>query len=159
VEGYHRHALEQLGEVNGSSLRDLAEGHTTEASVEEAIIVGDTSDGQPVSTVSENARSPDDVIVIDSPAPAASGSSEEGCGEADGGAGAVNSPATQKKRPRDANDGVVPEDAANCSICYEAWSSEGAHRVASLKCGHLFGASCIAKWLKQSAKCPQCNQR
>eukprot|EP00873_Tetraselmis_striata_P016895 jgi/Tetstr1/437159/TSEL_025919.t1 len=60
----------------------------------------------------------------------------------------------------DTSDSPEPtEEAANCSICYEAWSSEGAHRVAALRCGHLFGQSCIAKWLKQSSKCPQCNQR
>ena len=26
-----------------------------------------------------------------------------------------------------------------CSICFEPWSNSGNHRIASLKCGHLFG--------------------
>ena len=26
-----------------------------------------------------------------------------------------------------------------CSICLEPWSNSGVHRIASLKCGHLFG--------------------
>jgi len=45
-----------------------------------------------------------------------------------------------------------------CMICFEDWSNTGEHRVASLKCGHLFGHSCIEKWLGSSGKkCPQCN--
>ncbi len=27
-----------------------------------------------------------------------------------------------------------------------------------LKCGHLFGESCIDRWLKSNTKCPQCNR-
>ena len=27
----------------------------------------------------------------------------------------------------------------SCSICFEPWSNSGGHRLASLKCGHLFG--------------------
>jgi hypothetical protein len=29
--------------------------------------------------------------------------------------------------------------------------------VCCLKCGHLFGKSCIEKWLKTNSRCPQCN--
>ncbi|XP_062570636.1 E3 ubiquitin-protein ligase RFWD3-like, partial [Saccostrea cucullata] len=50
------------------------------------------------------------------------------------------------------------EDGNCCPICFEEWSTSGSHRLASLKCGHLFGQSCIEKWLKgQGGKCPQCN--
>ena len=50
-----------------------------------------------------------------------------------------------------------------CSICYEPWMSAGLHRLVSLKCGHLFGESCIDKWLRQNTnssdrKCPQCKK-
>ena len=38
-----------------------------------------------------------------------------------------------------------------CSICFEPWSNSGGHRLASLKCGHLFGL----KYLTHSASC--CN--
>ncbi|VDI38813.1 Hypothetical predicted protein [Mytilus galloprovincialis] len=36
--------------------------------------------------------------------------------------------------------GGEPEDEGNCCpICFEEWTSSGNHRLASLKCGHLFG--------------------
>ena len=45
-----------------------------------------------------------------------------------------------------------------CSICLEPWTSSGLHRLSSLRCGHLFGFTCIDKWLRGSGtKCPQCN--
>lgn len=49
-----------------------------------------------------------------------------------------------------------------CPICFEAWTTAGAHRPATLRCGHLFGNNCIQRWLKgqgPSAKCPQCNKK
>ncbi|GAB2226998.1 hypothetical protein Droror1_Dr00008797 [Drosera rotundifolia] len=49
-----------------------------------------------------------------------------------------------------------------CSICMEAWSNEGAHNPSCLPCGHMYGMSCIKKWLrkqKSSGKCPQCNKK
>ncbi|XP_013408860.1 E3 ubiquitin-protein ligase RFWD3 [Lingula anatina] len=51
-------------------------------------------------------------------------------------------------------------DSECCPICLEEWTTSGDHRLASLKCGHLFGHSCIDKWLKgQGGKCPQCNAK
>ncbi len=35
-----------------------------------------------------------------------------------------------------------------CSVCMENWTSKGGHRIVSLACGHLYGESCIAKWVK-----------
>ncbi|KAJ3580697.1 hypothetical protein NHX12_034252 [Muraenolepis orangiensis] len=38
----------------------------------------------------------------------------------------------------------------------------GEHRLATLRCGHLFGHACIERWLKgqgQAARCPQCNKK
>lgn len=49
-----------------------------------------------------------------------------------------------------------------CPICMEPWSNGGDHQPSCLGCGHLFGMSCIKKWLGQrrnSGKCPQCNKR
>ncbi|XP_077599058.1 E3 ubiquitin-protein ligase rfwd3.S-like isoform X1 [Stigmatopora nigra] len=49
-----------------------------------------------------------------------------------------------------------------CSICLEAWTSAGNHRIVALRCGHLFGLLCIQKWLasqRSAAKCPQCNKK
>eukprot|EP00047_Mylnosiga_fluctuans_P019185 m.79828 g.79828 ORF g.79828 m.79828 type:complete len:562 (-) comp8015_c0_seq4:138-1823(-) len=57
-----------------------------------------------------------------------------------------------------ADDGL--DDGQTCTICFEAWTSAGPHRIASLKCGHLFGKICIEKWLKgRGERCPQCNGR
>ncbi|CAL4138231.1 unnamed protein product [Meganyctiphanes norvegica] len=47
-----------------------------------------------------------------------------------------------------------------CPICFEPWSNSGDHRLASLKCGHIFGSMCIERWLKGAGgKCPQCNAK
>lgn len=53
------------------------------------------------------------------------------------------------------------DEGQTCSICFEPWSNSGGHRIASLKCGHLFGHNCIEKWLKGqgAGKCPQCNAK
>jgi len=58
------------------------------------------------------------------------------------------------------NDGNYSQndDAGNCPICLEPWTSSGKHRICSLRCGHLFGRSCVDKWLASGhVKCPQCN--
>jgi hypothetical protein len=50
------------------------------------------------------------------------------------------------------------EDETNCSVCLEPWTNSGEHRIASLGCGHLFGKSCILKWLGERRTCPSCNK-
>ncbi|XP_026535927.1 E3 ubiquitin-protein ligase RFWD3 isoform X2 [Notechis scutatus] len=58
---------------------------------------------------------------------------------------------------------LVPLEEDNgdtCAICFEEWTNAGDHRLAALRCGHLFGYSCIKRWLKgQVGKCPQCNKK
>ncbi|XP_014671904.1 PREDICTED: E3 ubiquitin-protein ligase RFWD3-like [Priapulus caudatus] len=57
-------------------------------------------------------------------------------------------------------DSLTDEEGEMCTICFEHWNNSGEHRIASLKCGHLFGKSCILKWLSgQGTKCPQCNAK
>ncbi|EZA46696.1 hypothetical protein DMN91_012312 [Ooceraea biroi] len=51
-----------------------------------------------------------------------------------------------------------------CPICMEQWTSAGEHRLCCLRCGHLFGHSCILRWLQHSCnstnrRCPQCNKK
>ncbi|XP_070164455.1 E3 ubiquitin-protein ligase RFWD3 [Polyergus mexicanus] len=51
-----------------------------------------------------------------------------------------------------------------CPICMEQWTSSGEHRLCCLRCGHLFGHSCILRWLQCSCnstnrRCPQCNKK
>ncbi|XP_009377040.2 E3 ubiquitin-protein ligase RFWD3 isoform X3 [Pyrus x bretschneideri] len=53
-------------------------------------------------------------------------------------------------------------DGLFCSICLEPWTNDGDHHISCLPCGHLFGMSCIKRWLQQrsnSGKCPQCNKK
>ncbi|XP_071005209.1 E3 ubiquitin-protein ligase rfwd3.S-like [Oncorhynchus clarkii lewisi] len=53
-------------------------------------------------------------------------------------------------------------EGETCSICFEPWTTSGEHRLATLRCGHLFGYTCIGRWVKgqgQGAKCPQCNKK
>ncbi|CAK9177723.1 unnamed protein product [Ilex paraguariensis] len=53
-------------------------------------------------------------------------------------------------------------DGLFCPICMEAWTNGGDHQVCCLPCGHIYGMSCIKRWLQQrrsSGKCPQCNSK
>jgi len=54
---------------------------------------------------------------------------------------------------------TTPSEQQNmiCSICFDPWTNNGPHKIVSLKCGHLFGESCIKKWVANSKRCPQCN--
>ncbi|GFS01423.1 E3 ubiquitin-protein ligase RFWD3-like [Elysia marginata] len=83
------------------------------------------------------------------------------------------SPSIQRKRKQSEEDGChnakklkletekSEKDAEenSCSICLEPWSTGGEHRITSLKCGHLFGLSCITKWVDQDKSCPQCKAK
>ncbi|XP_065589538.1 E3 ubiquitin-protein ligase RFWD3 [Cyrtonyx montezumae] len=52
------------------------------------------------------------------------------------------------------------EEGDTCAICFEPWTNAGDHRLSALRCGHLFGYTCIDRWLKgQAGKCPQCNKK
>ncbi|KZV26032.1 hypothetical protein F511_13910 [Dorcoceras hygrometricum] len=52
-------------------------------------------------------------------------------------------------------------EGLHCPICFEPWSSGGDHHVSCLPCGHVYGLSCIKKWLlrRGSSKCPQCKKK
>lgn len=48
-----------------------------------------------------------------------------------------------------------------CTVCFDQWTIGTDHRICALKCGHLYGRSCIERWIKDqgtSAKCPNCNK-
>lgn len=95
-----------------------------------------------------------EVVIIDDSSPSPERSGDEGR-EEEGREGASQE---QRASPR-LSLSQSSEWTATCMICYEKWTTSGAHRVVCLKCGHLFGQSCIAQWLRQSFKCPQCNSR
>lgn len=53
------------------------------------------------------------------------------------------------------------ESNTTCMICMEEWTIGSEHRICCLRCGHLFGRSCIERWIKEkgsSAQCPTCNK-
>ncbi|KAI6698056.1 hypothetical protein NL676_018175 [Syzygium grande] len=82
------------------------------------------------------------------------GGGGEGCSPDRFGAGGDNSEASQWNR------GEI--DGLFCPICMEAWTDDGEHHMCCLPCGHIYGMSCIKRWLKQrgnSGKCPQCNSK
>lgn len=47
----------------------------------------------------------------------------------------------------------------SCQICFMAYTSGESHRITSLKCGHIFGKSCLERWMKagKPAHCPFCS--
>ncbi|XP_016966072.1 E3 ubiquitin-protein ligase RFWD3 [Drosophila biarmipes] len=57
------------------------------------------------------------------------------------------------------------DDGLTCPICLDSWEMSGEHRLVSLRCGHLFGESCIRRWLNESQRqssvkvCPQCKTK
>ncbi|CAM6094978.1 unnamed protein product [Calypogeia fissa] len=67
----------------------------------------------------------------------------------------------RSSQERNSNDGA--DDSVVCPICMEPWTNSGEHRICALACGHLFGQSCIKRWLRQAgrkvSKCPHCNKR
>ncbi len=69
-------------------------------------------------------------------------------------------PDVKQPRLNNANTDQPDSDAdITCSICLGEWTSGGEHRLVSLKCGHLFGESCIAKWLQAKASVLSANRR
>ncbi|XP_035251709.1 E3 ubiquitin-protein ligase RFWD3 isoform X3 [Anguilla anguilla] len=68
-------------------------------------------------------------------------------------------PAAQSAAPAGVDQGEDGE-GETCSICFESWTTAGEHRLATLRCGHLFGFKCIDRWLRGAgSQCPQCNKK
>lgn len=62
---------------------------------------------------------------------------------------------------REKNVPGPPMDASpahECLVCKSPVETEGEHRAASLKCGHVFGRSCLVDWLGENrgVTCPSC---
>lgn len=77
--------------------------------------------------------------------------------------------AADAQKTENGKDPSVPEtglsqsyddEGQTCPICFETWDNSGTHRLVALNCGHLFGFSCVSKWLKSNgSKCPQCKAK
>uniref|UniRef100_A0AAY4CC06 RING-type E3 ubiquitin transferase n=1 Tax=Denticeps clupeoides TaxID=299321 RepID=A0AAY4CC06_9TELE len=73
---------------------------------------------------------------------------------------AAPAPAPSTSAPSAVQDEGDDGEGETCTICFEPWTTSGGHRLAALRCGHLFGHTCIDRWLRgQGDKCPQCNKR
>ncbi|KAL6847591.1 hypothetical protein ACP4OV_022617 [Aristida adscensionis] len=93
---------------------------------------------------------------------------EEGEGEGDDEGGeeaaateAPGPPALARVSAAEATGGAA--EGPNCPVCMEPWASQGAHRISCIPCGHVYGRSCLERWLAQRgnriATCPQCGKR
>lgn len=51
------------------------------------------------------------------------------------------------------------DEGDTCPICLEMWADAGEHRLCAMRCGHLFGRSCIEMWLRNNKNCPSCKKR
>lgn len=67
----------------------------------------------------------------------------------------------QRSPPRPLEDLGLSSD--QCPICLQPCPYEGNHqRSCIISCGHVYGMSCIIKWIEHkttNAKCPQCNKK
>ncbi|XP_015191143.1 PREDICTED: E3 ubiquitin-protein ligase RFWD3-like [Polistes dominula] len=70
--------------------------------------------------------------------------------------------ATEKSLEHNNDKSITEDSHQSCPICMDLWTATGDHRLCCLRCGHLFGRSCVTKWLQVSCtpsnrRCPQCN--
>ncbi|XP_051130324.1 uncharacterized protein LOC127250894 [Andrographis paniculata] len=81
---------------------------------------------------------------------------EVGCNQFNNGGNVNDHGVNGEELNRGEIDGLI------CPICFEPWSSGSGsdHNVCCLPCGHIYGFSCIKKWLRRprSSKCPQCKK-
>ncbi|XP_040243654.1 uncharacterized protein [Aegilops tauschii subsp. strangulata] len=75
-------------------------------------------------------------------------------------------PSTNMKGAAEGRECVESKQEAGptCSICMEPWTSTGEHHICCIPCGHVYGWSCLIRWVKYqlsdngSVKCPQCGE-
>ncbi|KAK8496078.1 hypothetical protein V6N13_035098 [Hibiscus sabdariffa] len=120
------------------------------------------SEGNSGETDEQNSESEEEaeaegfIPVMESPRVLPEKEGEEGGGRICSSAGEVG----ENSQGNEWNRGDI--DGLFCTICMEAWTTSADHHVCCLPCGHIFGFSCIRKWLQQgrtTKKCPQCNRK
>ncbi|XP_025797115.1 E3 ubiquitin-protein ligase RFWD3-like isoform X2 [Panicum hallii] len=145
-----------------------AEFHTDAGSESESEFEDDgieTDDDGGAGSDSEEFEDDDDVETDDDEG-AGSESSEDGDEmDDDEGAGEGHGRAGARVPAAAGGDGGVGEGRPPpaCCVCMEPWTCSGAHRICCIPCGHVYGRSCLERWLQRcgnrSAKCPQCGER
>ncbi|PKA48243.1 E3 ubiquitin-protein ligase RFWD3 [Apostasia shenzhenica] len=48
--------------------------------------------------------------------------------------------------------GSDPSLLPSCPICFTPWSPDGSHRVCCIPCGHVYGRSCLERWIQECGK-------
>jgi len=111
------------------------------------------------SSAAPEAAPPAPTAPTEAPAPKIEGGGGGESKEPLGGEGGGGEEARPRKKRKRKSEEEENEEGSNCTICFERWSNSGGHRIASLKCGHFFGQSCIEKWLRGASSCPNCNEK
>ncbi|NXX95733.1 RFWD3 ligase, partial [Centropus bengalensis] len=158
VRSDQEHSSDQVIEVSSSNSSTEEEEEEEEAAVAEAAAQLLPSDQETPATAGSGVSSQ---VQVELPRTLSQGSAEHGSQEGE------EAEAQQKLRsPLKKPDPSFPavrldeEEGDTCAICFEQWTNAGAHRLSALRCGHLFGYTCIDRWLKgQAGKCPQCNKK
>uniref|UniRef100_N1QYD2 Zinc finger RING-type eukaryotic domain-containing protein n=1 Tax=Aegilops tauschii TaxID=37682 RepID=N1QYD2_AEGTA len=59
-------------------------------------------------------------------------------------------PSTNMKGAAEGRECVESKQEAGptCSICMEPWTSTGEHHICCIPCGHVYGWSCLIRWVK-----------
>lgn len=139
------------------ALLEAGEGNPPLVPAIQAVIIGDPPPLPSPPTTSRRARAQESaVITLDTPSPPKK--RKRGSSAAD--TSLKNSSPESKPAMLDEED-----DGMTCPICLDSWEMSGQHRLVSLRCGHLFGESCIRRWLNESQRqssvkvCPQCKTK
>ncbi|KAH9491299.1 RING finger and WD repeat domain-containing protein 3 [Dermatophagoides farinae] len=59
------------------------------------------------------------------------------------------------------SNNLLDSNADCCIICSDQYTTSDAHHIVALRCGHLFGKSCIERWLAselRNQRCPTCSR-
>ncbi|CAM0956301.1 unnamed protein product [Alopecurus aequalis] len=74
----------------------------------------------------------------------------------------VSSSTSEEEEEPDGDEEAEGPSLPSCPVCMSAWTADGEHRVSCIPCGHVYGRSCLERWLvqcgKKSATCPQCGK-
>ncbi|XP_041998342.1 E3 ubiquitin-protein ligase RFWD3-like [Salvia splendens] len=134
---------------------------------------GDDAAGITITTPAHliNDNHGDEVVIVDDTASEDGGDDaaepERECSSPEKGVSCNKGVSTALVKGDGDDDGLLGEfnrgeiDGLFCPICLEAWTSGGDHHACCLPCGHIYGLSCIKKWLGRqgSHKCPHCKTK
>ncbi|XP_049784679.1 E3 ubiquitin-protein ligase RFWD3-like [Schistocerca cancellata] len=135
----------------------MEDGNDSDATVYDGDMETEEEDSE-VAVVHESVASGTEVVSHEGPQSSDTGSFKADCQSNE------NQAYEHKNTKDDLNASDDGDDGSLCPICMDFWTNAGSHRLISLRCGHLFGYSCITRWLQVSCsagqrRCPQCNKK